>query len=974
MTDHQTQASIPTTNSLLELTDEEQNRRVDRVSLIAGLISLLVGCLALYYAFIGSAQILVLPAVLSFVAFLGLIALRQNLLVKTSSTKVFILNGLLIIELAVLAVYFSGTALANVAIILVFAILCSATLLEGEKSEALVTISLMAAIFTSLLGTYPPVVQTSAPLLTYFLGAIAVLLAATFTLLVSRRMIVSTLRIKITIAAIGIVLAPLVIQNVIDTTFLEKSLQQQSNQALQNSANMLSSRIDEFIKTNRASVASEALLPIFQDFIVLDQSKRAGSYEEKIVAVAIESFKAGLKVKERAYLTSYAVLDKIGKVIYSSNPAEIGTNERNTDFYIEPIRTGRVFYSPVQFSTEDGLPYLYFSQIIKDEKQSVIGILRTKFDATILQSYAKEYSGSLGEKSNPVIFDENFMRLAEPVNEDWLFTSLMPLDSKKQLALELKHRLPPGQEKQVISTGQEDLAAQLSLYQTSPFFTADLGRDDSIDSIAVVQLTSQPWYITFGQDQQYMRDLIAGQNRLSVIIATLISGSISMLALFIAQSLITPITRLKDTALQVSSGNLTAKVAVDSNDELGILGNAFNGMTIQMQQLITGLEERVRERTQELAARNDSLTLRARQLETIADVAGAVTQAQELESLLKKVTAMISERFGFYHVGIFLLDDQQKYAVLRAANSEGGQKMLQRSHRLEVGQTGIVGYATATGEARIATDVGQDAVYFNNPDLPLTRSEMALPLMVGEQVIGALDVQSTEANAFSDEDIQLFSILADQVAIAIYNNRLYTETNQALAEAQLIHRRYLEQEWRRETSDRRHTSYAYSHIGVAPSEPLDSPDIRSVFASGQPVAEPVNEADGAQSSPAVLGIPIKLRGETIGVIRVKDEQAKDQWTEDEIDSIQAIADQVGLALENARLFNQTSRKAERERKVLEITSKIRSTTNPQEMLQIALEELQQALNTNRAQIILNAATAETNSNGKNGRHTQHAED
>ncbi len=167
----------------------------------------------------------------------------------------------------------------------------------------------------------------------------------------------------------------------------------------------------------------------------------------------------------------------------------------------------------------------------------------------------------------------------------------------------------------------------------------------------------------------------------------------------------------------------------------------------------------------------------------------------DLETLLSQVTNLISERFDFYHVGIFLVDPAGQYAVLRAANSEGGQRMLARQHKLRVGQVGIVGYATGTGQARIATDVGEDAIYFNNPDLPRTRSEMALPLKDGEKVIGALDVQSMKSNAFSTEDIELFNTLADQVAVAIVNSRLYEETQQALKEMQEINRQYLRQSW-----------------------------------------------------------------------------------------------------------------------------------------------------------------------------------
>ncbi|HNM36401.1 MAG TPA: GAF domain-containing protein, partial [Anaerolineales bacterium] len=145
------------------------------------------------------------------------------------------------------------------------------------------------------------------------------------------------------------------------------------------------------------------------------------------------------------------------------------------------------------------------------------------------------------------------------------------------------------------------------------------------------------------------------------------------------------------------------------------------------------LEERVRERTAELEIANKVNEKRALQFSAIAKVMNAISSIQTLDELLPLVAKVISEEFNFYHVGIFLLDSRKELAVLRASNSEGGQRMLARNHSLSVGQTGIVGYVTATGQPRIALDVGADSAYFDNPDLPNTRSEIALPLRYAKQ-------------------------------------------------------------------------------------------------------------------------------------------------------------------------------------------------------------------------------------------------
>jgi methyl-accepting chemotaxis protein len=184
----------------------------------------------------------------------------------------------------------------------------------------------------------------------------------------------------------------------------------------------------------------------------------------------------------------------------------------------------------------------------------------------------------------------------------------------------------------------------------------------------------------------------------------------------------------------------------------------------------------------QLSTRTQDLERRSVQLQAAAEVSRTAISVRDLDALLAQVTHLISEQFGFYHVGIFLLDETEEYTILQAANSPGGQQMLERSHRLKVGEQGVVGYVAGTGEPRIVLDVGADAVHFNNPLLPETRSEMALPLKLGTQIIGVLDVQSKKAGAFDEKDATVLQTMADQLAIAIENARLLQETQQTVHE------------------------------------------------------------------------------------------------------------------------------------------------------------------------------------------------
>ncbi|MFO7584488.1 MAG: GAF domain-containing protein, partial [Anaerolineales bacterium] len=348
------------------------------------------------------------------------------------------------------------------------------------------------------------------------------------------------------------------------------------------------------------------------------------------------------------------------------------------------------------------------------------------------------------------------------------------------------------------------------------------------------------------------------------------------------------------------------------------------------------------ERTVELTSRGQEFEAlaaqeerRASQLQAIAQVSTIINAVQNTEELLPRITQVISEQFGYYHVGIFLLNEDSRWAVLSASNSEGGQKMLARNHRLRVGGSGIVGYVTGTGLSRIALDVGDDAYFFDNPDLPDTRSEMAVPLRIGKNIIGALDVQSEKAGAFSQSDVELLSVLADQVAVALENARAYEQTQKALAEAQNIYRQYLKTQWREFVRDENKFGYKYSLTKIESlDKPQETPELLEVQKTG--------DVKIWRDEDSRIGVPIKLRNEVIGVLGLKS-QTDREWTEDEMDIIRAVADRVAIAVENARLVTQTQRKAAREETIGQITSKISASVNMRNILQTTAEELGRAL-------------------------------
>ena len=355
-----------------------------------------------------------------------------------------------------------------------------------------------------------------------------------------------------------------------------------------------------------------------------------------------------------------------------------------------------------------------------------------------------------------------------------------------------------------------------------------------------------------------------------------------------------------------------------------------------LKELNQNLEQRVASRTAELTIANARNEHRARQFEAIAKVARATTSIQDEDPLLSRLAHVISEQFDFYHVGIFLLDEEHQHAVLRAANSEGGRKMLARRHRLTIGQAGIVGHVAASGTPRIALDVELDAAFKDNPDLPDTHSELALPLKVGDQIIGVLDVQSTDVNAFQPEDTEILYILADQVAIAIQNARSHEATHKLLDEAQRASAAYLQETWRLLQSEEKKIGYLVSDNTVKPLEKFVSTRriINQTVSQGEVLIE-----DG---DTAILALPIRLRDEVVGVMDIHVPAGHD-WDPDEVDIAKAVAERLSLALESATLLQSTQRRAEIERITADISGKVSASINLRNVLQTAVEELGHAL-------------------------------
>jgi GAF domain-containing protein/HAMP domain-containing protein len=400
-----------------------------------------------------------------------------------------------------------------------------------------------------------------------------------------------------------------------------------------------------------------------------------------------------------------------------------------------------------------------------------------------------------------------------------------------------------------------------------------------------------------------------------------------------------PIGLLVAAARRVAEGDLTSPVAVRGGGDIGLLARTFDSMVAQLRGLIGELEERVEQRTRELERRSSFL-------EASAEVASAVSSVLDRDRLIRQVVDLIRERFDLYYVGLFLVDEEGEWAWLRAGTGEAGQAMLARGHKIKVG-TGMVGWAIANAQARIALDVGEDAVRLATAELPKTRSEAALPLRSRGRVIGALTVQSDRPAAFDQATVVVLQTMADQVAVALDNARLFAEAEEAL---EAMRRAYGEMGWRAWRQTLRAyggIGYHISQAGLTRLEEGDTTAWRAETRLALESGRPVQSDDSVTEGSRFLSLPVRVRGEIVAVLDLARPAEEGPWTTDEVAHLETLADQLGVAMENARLLEETRRRAQRDRIIADITARVRASQDMETILRTAVRELGTALGTGR---------------------------
>jgi len=475
---------------------------------------------------------------------------------------------------------------------------------------------------------------------------------------------------------------------------------------------------------------------------------------------------------------------------------------------------------------------------------------------------------------------------------------------------------------------QVDLANRSASSSLGSIRTAASRVNTLLDEIAQEQV---------GEIQQ---NIASSRQPLVIGVIIQIAGLTVLLFLF-GRTILNSMQQLLETARRFEDGNLRARVRLSGQDEFSELGRSFNSMAGQLEDLIGGLEARVAERTRDL-----SIT---------AEIGQAVLASHDPRSLMTDVVELIRQRFDFYHVQIFIVDDERENARLIASTGTVGRQLVARRHSLPVGSQSVIGQVTSTGEHVIALDTDTSVVHRRNELLPDTRSEMALPMRIGDRIIGALDVQSIAANAFYPDSVAIFQIMADQLAIALENARLQTEIADMNVNFNTLEKSVIADTWRGYQRNRPAGSPSgYELLGevLQPRNEELPAALEEAVQRGKIVASD-HGADGME-----LALPIRVRGEAIGAFGFTGDSLRNLTEEDYV-LLEAVVDRVGLALENMRLVEQTARRAEYEQIVNSITAKIVGSTDINHILQTTVKELGRALRAPQTSVQLHKETMDT---------------
>ena len=506
---------------------------------------------------------------------------------------------------------------------------------------------------------------------------------------------------------------------------------------LESTAQGLGNTIDAFLSFTLENLMVDVNAPEFTEYLNGPQEMKT---EDDLVNSIIQILNDYTR-RDPIFIESYALLDHSGKVLIDTISKDIGNDQSKDSFFSIPYESGLAYISPIASFQENSHSVIYFSAPVINPNNEIVGVLRIRYNAKILQSIIVKSNNKIGVQSLGILLNEQGIILAHGFDSQRIQTRIDNITLQDAVQ---------NKEDSVVFT---EVNLPVSGYTIEGYGS-------------VVSLENAPWKVAYFQQRQNFLGSIDSQTNFLVLIVEGIAVIVVIIGLIGAQSMTSPLLSLTNTARSLAAGDLLARSEISSDDEFGLLARTLNTMSNQIYATRSSLEKRIKDRTQAI--------------ETAAQVSRVLSLTLDTELLVKQVVDELQKAFKFYHVQIYLLDTQEKMLVLAGGTGEVGDILLQQGHSITLGR-GLVGRAAITRGTILVDNTARDPNWLTNPLLPETRSEVAIPIILRGELLGVLDVQQNSINAFVKQDQDLLELIAGQVAISLANAHQYEHTKEQVA-------------------------------------------------------------------------------------------------------------------------------------------------------------------------------------------------
>jgi len=706
-------------------------------------------------------------------------------------------------------------------------------------------------------------------------------------------------------------------------------------QASQQATDQVTDQLESIAELKRGQIvrwleASQGVLTLFlADRNRVDQFVNFvvfSSPEAESVARQTLNNVLGEAVKAQPLFEEFFVYNTKGEILAASNPIQLGKIVTRQPYFSRSLK--EPYVQPPYYALGTADLAMFITQPLVDQRKQIVGVLAGRLNLNTLGQIMTDRTG-LSNSGETYLVSLESHYLVTPSrfeSEGYIPTRAYYSEGINRVLL------------------GEDGAGTYPGYREPPVNV--IGAYRWIPQLQVGLLAEVEEAEALAPYTQ-ARNVSAGIALVAVLVAVGIG-------FYSATRIARPITALTQVATQITNGNLEQRAEIAERNEIGLLATAFNTMTSQLRELIGSLEDRV--------------TARTERLEIVATLGERLSAILKVEELLTEVVNQIKDRFNYYHAHIYLLDDTGQNLVVAEGVGEAGAVMKAKGHSIPLNApTSLVARAARTGEIVTVDNVRQAEDWLPNPLLPNTYSEMAVPIVLEGQVVGVLDVQQDRVAGLDEADANLLRSLVNQVAVAIRNARLFDEVETALAEAYAAQARYTEQSWEKAKIVTRQGQYHY----VQPHAPTLTEAQTQALAAAKVQALQQHRSltltpNGNNSEVTAVVSPIILRQVPIGSLQICSSSPDQVWTEDDLEIVEVITQELARVAENLRLFEETRERASYEQTVRQITDKLRAAPDLDTLLETAARELGQRLGVRHTVLELGLKTGPLVANAQNG--------